>query len=133
MAESLPPGDPRRLFALTEAIHASSGPFLPEFSSEWVSERRRALEARFLRLLTAHAEEAVARGQPAQAVDSFRQALEIEPLRDDLNLRYLTLLDQLDRRNEAVGHYQRYVRRLADELGLDPPPPLRDLYTSLLG
>jgi len=133
MAESLPPGDPRRLFALTEAIHASSGPYLPEFSSEWVSERRRALEARFLRLLTAHAEEAVARGQPAQAVDSFRQALEIEPLRDDLNLRYLKLLDQLDRRNEAVGHYQRYVRRLADELGLDPPPPLRDLYTSLLG
>ncbi len=133
MAERLPSGDPRRLFALTEAIHACNGPFLPEFSSDWVSERRRELEARFLRLLTAHAEEAVARGQPDQAVDSFQQALHIEPLRDDLNMRYLELLHHLDRRSEAIGHYQRYIQLLSNELGLDPPPALRDLYNRLLG
>jgi DNA-binding SARP family transcriptional activator len=133
MAERLPSGDPRRLFALTEAIHACNGSFLPEFSSNWVSERRRELEARFLKLLTAHAEEAVARGQPGQAVDSFRQALQIEPLRDDLNSRYLELLSLLDRRSEAIGHYQRYIQLLANELGLDPPPALRDQYKKLLG
>lgn len=133
MAERLHSGDPRRLFTLTEAIHACNGPFLPEFSSEWVSERRRALEVRFLRLLTAHAEEAMARGQPTQAVDSFQQALHIDPLRDDLNLRYLELLHQLDRRNEAIGHYQRYIQLLSTELGLDPPPALRELYNKLLG
>ena len=64
---------------------------------------------------------------------SIRQALDIEPLRDDLNLRYLELLKLLDRRSEAIGHYQRYVRLLADELGLDPPDPLRELYTRLIG
>jgi len=133
MAEGLPTGDPRRLFALTEAIHACNGAFLPEFGSEWVDDRRQALEARFLRLLTAHAEEALARGQLGDAVDSIRQALDIEPLRDDLNLRYLELLKLLDRRSEAIGHYQRYVRLLADELGLDPPDPLRELYTRLIG
>jgi LuxR family maltose regulon positive regulatory protein len=132
MAERLPSGDPRRLFALTEAIHACNGQFLPEFSTEWVNERRRELEARFLRLLTAHAEEAMARGQPGQAVDSIRQALSIEPLRDDLNLRYLELLHQLDRRSEAIGHYQHYIQLLSSELGLDPPPALRDLYRKLV-
>jgi LuxR family maltose regulon positive regulatory protein len=132
-AERIPPGDPQRLFALTEALHACTGTFLPEFSTEWVIERLRELEARFLGLLTTHAEEAIARGQPGQAVESFRQALQIEPLGDDLNLRYLELLHQLDRRTEAIGHYQRYIQLLSSELGLDPPPELRDMYTKLLG
>ena len=133
MAEGLPLGDPRRLFALTEAIHACNGPFLPEFNSEWVHTRRQALEARFLELLTAHAGEAAARGQAGQAADSIRQALNIEPLRDDLNYRYLELLEMLDRRSEAVGHYHRYARLLSDELGLDPSEAIRKLYTRLLG
>jgi DNA-binding SARP family transcriptional activator len=133
MAEALPAGDPRRLFLLTEAIHTCNGPFLPEFSSNWVEVRRHGLEERFLKLLIAHADEAVARGQPDKAVESFRQALEIEPLRDDLNMNYLELLYQLERRAEAIGHYHRYVRRLADELGLDPSPALRDLYIKLIG
>jgi DNA-binding SARP family transcriptional activator len=133
MAERLASGDPQRLFTLSEAIHACHGPFLPEFSADWVVERRRELEARFLQLLTAHAEEAVARGQPNQAVDSFRQAMQIDPLREDLNLRYLELLSRLDRRTEAIGHYQRYVQLLSNELGLDPSPALRELYKRLLG
>jgi DNA-binding SARP family transcriptional activator len=74
----------------------------------------------------------MARGQPGQAVDSIRQALSIEPLRDDLNLRYLELLHQLDRRSEAIGHYQHYIQLLSSELGLDPPPALRDLYRKLV-
>jgi DNA-binding SARP family transcriptional activator/adenylate kinase len=133
VAESLPPGDPRRLFALTEAIHSYRGPFLPEFSSDWVLDRRRFLELRYLDLLSLHAQEALVRDQASRAVQTLRQALEIDPLRDDTNLHYLEALGRLGRRSEAVDHYQRYVRLLADELGLDPPEEVRKLYTRLLG
>jgi ATP/maltotriose-dependent transcriptional regulator MalT/DNA-binding SARP family transcriptional activator len=133
IAERMPLGDPRRLFALTEAVNAYTGPFLPEVSLDWALDRGRELEERFVRLLSAHAGEALARGQAQQALTSFRQALKIDPLRDDLNLRYLELLGQLDRRSEAVGHYQNYVRLLADELGLDPPQSIRDAYARLIG
>jgi two-component SAPR family response regulator len=132
VAEGMPLGDPRRLFALTEAIHSYTGSFLPEFMTKWVLERRRELEGAYLDMLTLHADEGITRGHPLRSLESLRQALKLAPLRDDLNLRYLQLLGQLKRRSEAVGHYQKYVQLLADELGLDPPDSVRDAYSQLI-
>jgi two-component SAPR family response regulator len=129
----LPPGDPRRMFALTEAINSYGGPLLPEFSSDWVLERRRALEMRYLDLLAQHAQEAMMRDQPARALQTLRQALEIDPYRDDTNMHFLEALGRLGRRSEVVEHYQRYVQLLSNELGLDPPDAVRELYTRLIG
>jgi ATP/maltotriose-dependent transcriptional regulator MalT/DNA-binding SARP family transcriptional activator len=133
VAESLPPGDPRRLFALTEAIHSYGGPFLPEFDTEWVFERRRLLELRYLDLLAHHAQEALVRNQPSRALTTLRDALEIDPLRDDTNRQYLEVLGRLGRRSDIVEHYQRYMRLLSSELGLDPPEDIRALYARLIG
>ena len=133
ISDGLPPGDPRRFFALTEAINAYGGTFLPEFTSDWVIDRRRVLELRYLDLLTIHAEEALVRDQPLRAVGTLRRALDLDPYRDDLNMQYMEALGRLERRSEVVAHYQRYVRLLSDELGLDPPPSVRDLYAKLIG
>ena len=132
VAAGLPPGDPRRMFALTEAINSYGGPLLPEFSSDWVLERRRTLELRYLDLLAQNAQEAMMRDQPARALQTLRQALEIDPYRDDTNMHFLEALGRLGRRSEVVEHYQRYVRLLSDELGLDPPDEVRELYTRLI-
>jgi DNA-binding SARP family transcriptional activator len=133
IAEGLPPGDPRKLFALTEAINSYPGPFLPDFDSDWVLERRSALEMRFLDLATEYANEALLRDQPTRAINALRQALKIDPFRDDLNLGILEALGRLGRRGEIVTHYQRYVRLLADELGLDPPEEIREAYARVIG
>jgi len=132
VAAGLPPGDPRRMFALTEAINSYGGSLLPEFSSDWVLERRRTLELRYLDLLAQNAQEAMMRDQPARALQTLRQALEIDPYRDDTNMHFLEALGRLGRRSEVVEHYQRYVHLLSDELGLDPPDEVRELYTRLI-
>jgi DNA-binding SARP family transcriptional activator len=132
IAEGLPPGDPRKMFALTEAINSYGGPFLADFASDWIMERRRDLEMRYLDLLAQHAQEALVRDQPLRAVNTLRQALQIDPYRDDTNLYFLEALGRLGRRSEVVSHYQRYIRLLADELGLDPPEPVRELYARLI-
>lgn len=132
VAAGLPPGDPRRMFALTEAINSYGGPLLPEFSSDWVLEKRRTLELRYLDLLAQNAQEAMMRDQPARALQTLRQALEIDPYRDDTNMHYLEALGRLGRRSEVVEHYQRYIHLLSDELGLDPPDAVRELYTRLI-
>ena len=62
VAERMHAGDPRRLFALTEAVHAYAGPFLPDLTSGWVMARRRSLEARFMDLVRAAADEFAAPG-----------------------------------------------------------------------
>jgi two-component SAPR family response regulator len=133
VAEGLPPGDPRGLFALTEAINSYDGSFLPEFDSEWVLEKRRLLELRYLDLLAQHAREALVRNQPARALNTLRDALEIDPLRDDTNHQYLEVLGRLGRRSDIVEHYQRYIRLLSSELGLDPSEEIRSLYARLIG
>jgi DNA-binding SARP family transcriptional activator len=132
ISEGLPPGDPRRFFAITEAINSYGGSFLPEFTTEWVVERRRGLGFRYLELLISHAEEALVRNQPSRALGSLRTALNIDPYRDDINLRYLETLGLLERRSEIVAHYQQYVQLLSNELGLDPPESVRVLYTRLI-
>jgi two-component SAPR family response regulator len=132
IAENLPPGDPRRLFALTEAINSYHGAYLPEFTSDWALERRRDLEMRYLDLLAHHAEEALVRDQPHRALHTLRQALEIDPYRDDTNYQLLEALGRLGRRREVVEHYQTYIRLLADDLGLDPSEEIRNLYTRLI-
>jgi two-component SAPR family response regulator len=83
--------------------------------------------------LASHADEALVRDQPLRAISTLRQALEIDPLRDDTNLRFLEALGRLGRRSELVAHYQRYVRLLSEELGLDPPESVRQLYARLIG
>jgi LuxR family maltose regulon positive regulatory protein len=132
VADGLPRGDPRRFFALTEAINAYGGSYLPEFTSDWVITRRRGLELHYLDLLASHAEEALVRDQPQRAVGTLRRALEIDPYRDDLNRQYMEALGLLGRRSEIVAHYQRYVRLIADDLGLDPSPQIREAYDRLI-
>ena len=132
IAERLPAGDPRRTFALTEAVNSYGGAFLPESDSAWVMLRRRQLQSRYIDLLVAGAEESLTRDQVARAAQLLREAVEHEPLRDDLHEQLMRALHRMGRRNEIVELYQRYVRALSDDLGLDPPDQLRDLYTRLI-
>jgi two-component SAPR family response regulator len=130
--EKLLAGDPRRYFALTEAVRLYSGPFLPEISSDWAEERRRLLERRYIDLVSDLADEALVRNDPALSLIRMREALLVDPLSDNLNMKYLRLLSIDNRRSEIVAHYQRYVEQLSTELGLDPPSEMRELYSRVL-
>jgi two-component SAPR family response regulator len=132
VADRLLPGDPRQLFALTEAVRSYQGDFHPELDRLWVDERRRSLELKYLDVLARYSEEALVRDRASEAVEILRQAIRINPLRDDTNRFYLEALGRLGRRSELVAHYQDYVRLLRQELGLDPPEELIQLYERLI-
>lgn len=129
----LAPGDPRRYFALTEAISSFSGRFLEHSDQDWANTRRRGLDDVFIQLTELYCDEAMQRGSARSALSSILRAIEIDPLRDELNSRYFELLGALGRRSELVASYARYVRLLSQELGLDPPMQVRDLYSRLIG
>lgn len=128
----LPPGDPRRYFALTEAVNSYGGRFLENLDYSWCSNRRRSLESVFLELADLFAEEGMRRGNTATAIDVLGRALVIDPLRDSLNMKYLEALAMLGRRQELVRHYSRYVKLLSEELGLDPSPEVRSAYMRMI-
>ena len=60
------------------------------------------------------------------------EALTAEPLHDELHSRMLICLAAMGRRHEVVDHYRRYRELLRNELGLDPPSEIRQLYARLI-
>jgi ATP/maltotriose-dependent transcriptional regulator MalT/DNA-binding SARP family transcriptional activator len=132
VAENLVDGDPRLFFALTEAINAYKGEFLPNLYSDWVEKRRRQIELRYLDLIVRHAEEALIQNQPNKSIQILRTALEIDPYRDDLNLQYLEVLRRLGRRAEILSHYRRYSELLRNELGLQPSTEIKRVHDLIL-
>jgi DNA-binding SARP family transcriptional activator len=128
IVRTMPTGDPRRLFALTEATSKYAGQFMPEYFTNWVDARRKELEGLFLDMSANLAEEAIRKGQPQRAIEPLRSALALDPFRDDLNMKYLEALESLERRSEILSHYQGYAQLIRDELGLEPSEGIRKLH-----
>jgi two-component SAPR family response regulator len=133
VAQRLSVGDPRRMFAVNEAVNSYRGPFLSEFESRWAVDRRRSLEQRYLDLVAELATEALIRDQPRRALDHLRKALAIDPFRDDLHIHYLEALGRLGSLAEISSHYSQYAKLLRDELSAEPSDDLRKLYHRLIG
>jgi ATP/maltotriose-dependent transcriptional regulator MalT/DNA-binding SARP family transcriptional activator len=123
----------QRLGTLDRAAHRYTGDYLPDMDMSWAVERREALRQLFLNVLLHLADEYMLYTQFGDARAVLERALTAEHLRDDFHSRMLTCLAALGRRHEMVDHYQRYRETLRAELGLDPPPELRQLYARLIG
>jgi len=81
---------------------------------------------------TAKAEAEIACGR-ASAVIVELEALTLEdPYREPLWTQLITAYYLTDRQSDALGAYRRLKKTLADDLGIDPGPTLRDLNDRIL-
>ncbi|KAB2347877.1 BTAD domain-containing putative transcriptional regulator [Actinomadura rudentiformis] len=86
--------------------------------------RAHAVERRAARLLET--------GQPAVAAGDLEAFLAAEPLREESWRLLAIALYRMGRQGEALGALRRARTMLADELGVDPGPGLRDVETAIL-
>lgn len=68
----------------------------------------------------------------AGLVSELTELVHRYPLRESLWARLITALAAVGRPADALSAYQRIRQRLADELGSDPSPELRQAYTQIL-
>jgi DNA-binding SARP family transcriptional activator len=122
--------------ALAAGQEASSlwrGPFLADLADEdWVRAEAAGLAERRAR---SQADEVLARagsGDLGGALEVARALAEEHPWRDDVTALLLRVLARSGRATEALEVYRAYAGGLADELGLDPGPDLRDLHQAVL-
>lgn len=71
-------------------------------------------------------------GHLAEALSDVESLVEDDPLRERPHALLMTALWRAGRAHEALSAFQQYRLRLADELGLDPSPGLRQLERSIL-
>ncbi|MGP4028145.1 BTAD domain-containing putative transcriptional regulator [Actinomadura sp. 3N407] len=100
--------------------------------SDWLEQSAApALRERYLTALERRADLDLAAGtrpDPAGLADAAAR----HPLRESLWARLLRALEAAGRPAEALERYETIRRRLADELGADPSPELRQVHADLL-
>ncbi|GLY02893.1 MULTISPECIES: AfsR/SARP family transcriptional regulator [Actinoplanes] len=71
-------------------------------------------------------------GGYAEAIADLRAMVAADPLRERCHALLMTALYRAGRQADALAHYRRVRRILADELGVEPTAELRDLHQRIL-
>ncbi|HEX2804740.1 MAG TPA: tetratricopeptide repeat protein [Kineosporiaceae bacterium] len=71
-------------------------------------------------------------GRPDQDLVLLEELARLHPLRESLAVRLVRALYAAGRQADALAAFERCRRDLADELGVDPSPPLRDIHAAVL-
>ena len=119
--------------ALRDALALWTGPALADINAEpFVSGERRRLEELRLAATEDFFAAELAGGRHAEAVGELERMVDGQPLRERLWELLITALYRSGRQADALAAYQRVRRILADELGIDPSAPLRQLEQRVL-
>ncbi|MER5267364.1 BTAD domain-containing putative transcriptional regulator [Actinosynnema sp. NPDC002837] len=118
---------------LREALALWRGPVLADVPGD---QLREAVSARLEELRLVAVQELATRlsrlDRAAEAVSGLRDAVDANPLREALVSRLVLALHWTGRQAEALALFHRTRERLADELGVDPGPELREAYQTVL-
>jgi len=130
-AEALPARE--RSAKLAEALGLWRGPPLEDVSLEPALEREVArLEELRLTTLERRIDADLETGGSAQLTGELEELIAANPLREHLRWQLILALYRSGRQAEALEVYRETRRMLADELGLDPSPALRELERAIL-
>jgi DNA-binding SARP family transcriptional activator len=98
----------------------------------WFGEHAERLERMHRTVVTALVEARLALGEYAELIPDLEGLIQQAPFDEDLHGQLMLALYRCGRQADALATYQQIRRRLADELGLDPGPRLRDLEHAVL-
>jgi DNA-binding SARP family transcriptional activator len=132
-ARALSSAPDRAASTLREALDLWRGQPLAEFADEPFAQAEiPRLGQQRLTALEARLEADLALGRHGEAVGELQALVAQWPLHEGLHGLLMLSLYRSGRQAEALGVYQRMRRRLADELGVDPGGPLKQLHQRIL-
>jgi DNA-binding SARP family transcriptional activator/tetratricopeptide (TPR) repeat protein len=125
--------DEARVAVLEEALALWSGTALAGTATPAVAERLCAgLEEARLGALEDRLDALLRLGRHREVLEELRGLVAMNPLRERLAGQLMTALYRDGRAAEALDGFRRYRQRLAEDLGLDVGPALRDLELAIL-
>jgi DNA-binding SARP family transcriptional activator len=117
---------------LREALELWRGPALADATGAFVEAARARLADQRLTTTEDLIETELALGRHTEVIGEFAPLADEHPLRERLRGQLMLALYRSGRQVDALQSYQEYRSRLADEQGLDPGQPLRELERAIL-
>jgi DNA-binding SARP family transcriptional activator len=106
---------------LVQASEMYAGPFLPDdVHEDWARERREGLRQSWAELQIRLSQELERHGDVVAATRPLQRLLEVEACDERAAQEAMQLFARLGRRPEALRVYERLVRALDQELGVEP-------------
>ncbi|WP_162625037.1 AfsR/SARP family transcriptional regulator [Streptomyces cadmiisoli] len=119
-----------RLF--TESLALWRGDVCPGIDTPWFNAQREAAHTERLAAFLDWGDLQLRRGLHAELLTALPAHAAGHPLDERLAAQLMLALYRGGRPADALNHYQVVRRRLAEELGIDPATPLRELYQQIL-
>ncbi|CAL9530071.1 Regulatory protein AfsR [Actinosynnema sp. ALI-1.44] len=117
---------------LEEALGLWRGEAFTGLDTEWLTAVRSALHTERTAAELDHADLALRAGRHDEVLPRLLVRAGERPLDERLAAQLLTALYRAGRQADALTHYELVRRTLADELGADPGPALRELHRQVL-
>ncbi|WP_327392229.1 tetratricopeptide repeat protein [Streptomyces sp. NBC_01186] len=108
------------------------GPAFAGADTPWFNTQRAQLEAELLSARIDLVEARLASGRHERVLTECAARAAERPLDEQVAGQFMRALYRCGRQAEALEHYARMRRRLAEELGIDPSPALRQLHHHML-
>ena len=123
--------------ARTESAYASAldlwrGEPLGRLDTDWSTQVRASLARERKEAEHAHVDLLLADGRHGEMIGTLIARAEADPFDERLAGQLMLALHRGDRRADALSHYARLRRRLADELGIDPSSTLQRLFRRIV-
>ncbi|MFD2764832.1 AfsR/SARP family transcriptional regulator [Micromonospora eburnea] len=127
-------GDPATATTrLDEALSLWRGPALADATdARYAAAAAARLEELRLSALEDRAEADLVAGRGDQLVAELEELAARHPLRERIRALLMSALYGTGRQAEALRSYEEFRARLAEELGVDPSPRVRDLHVAML-
>ncbi len=118
---------------LERALALWRGPALGILDTPWLNAARDTLHAERLAAQLDHYDVALRLGRHGDMVGALADAVAEHPWDERIVGQYMLALYRCGRPADALAAYRRLRARLAEELGVDPSPPLQLLHRKILG
>jgi DNA-binding SARP family transcriptional activator len=115
-----------------QALALWRGDPLPGLDTPWFDDVRRVLDKELYAAQLDHADRALDAGHHASMVSELSQRVAAHPLDERIAGQLMLALYHSGRQADALRHYEQMRVLLADGLGVDPSPLLRQLHRDIL-
>jgi SARP family transcriptional regulator, regulator of embCAB operon len=118
---------------MSDALAQWRGPFLEDLRDfQFVETLATAFDEEKIVAHTAHVEAQIACGRPDAVIMELETLIAEHAYREPLWAQLMTAYYLAGRQTDALDAYLRVKTRLAEDLGIDPGPKLRELYEQVL-